>query len=346
MDGNTGEEEQGGTGVAGKESDEAGDDGETDQGQPHSVERPKHASQRTTPASFRRSAAARVDDDVKKPSRGPVLALIAVFIASCAGSGVGSSPTTSLVDTEVTTTSPGGAVTTTTEAVTSTTGIFDELAVGALITPSGVIVSVIEKGATGYVVRTPCGNTATIGNGEPVGAVRVVLDPGHGGDVDSGAVGSNGLREADINLTVAQATEEELLARDIPVVLTRTGDYAIRIGSRAQLADDLGAEILVSIHHNAPTPGPSTTPGTEIFVQSDSERSRRLGGLIWEHVVDGLSGVDDVDWSAAPDAGVLRVLNPEGEDAYGMVRLPQTVSVLSELAYISSSFRGRDAGHR
>ena len=187
------------------------------------------------------------------------------------------------------------------------------------------------------MVRTPCGNTATIGNGEPVGAVRVVLDPGHGGDVDSGAVGSNGLREADINLTVARAAEEELLARDIPVVLTRTGDYAIRIGSRAQLADDLGAEIMVSIHHNAPTPGPSPTPGTEIFIQSDSERSRRLGGLIWEHVVDGLSGVDDVDWSAAPDAGVLRVLNPEGEDAYGMVRLPQTVSVLSELAYISSS---------
>jgi N-acetylmuramoyl-L-alanine amidase len=227
--------------------------------------------------------------------------------------------------------------TTTVEPTTSVSSAFEELAVGALITPSGVIVSVIEKGATGYIVRTPCGGTATIGNGDPVGPVRVVLDPGHGGEIDTGAVGSNGLREADINLTVARALEQELLERGISTVLTRTDDYAVRIGTRAQLADDLDADILVSIHHNAPTPGPSITPGTEIFIQSDSERSRRLGGLIWEHVVEGLSGFDGVDWTAAPDAGVVRVLNPEGEDAYGMVRLPETVSVLAELAYISNS---------
>jgi N-acetylmuramoyl-L-alanine amidase len=264
------------------------------------------------------------------------LALLAAVLVACAGSGVADT-TVSTTSEAVSTTSEEGATTTTVAATTTTSSAFEELAVGALVTPTGVVVSVIEKGATGYVVRTPCGGTATIGNGEPVGPVRVVLDPGHGGEIDTGAVGSNGLREADLNLTVARAVEQELLARGIPTVLTRTGDYAVRIGTRAQLADDLGAEILVSIHHNAPTPGPSTTPGTEIFIKSDSERSRRLGGLIWEHMVDGLSGIEGVHWTAAPDSGVLRVLNPEGEDAYGMVRLPETVSVLAELAYISNS---------
>jgi N-acetylmuramoyl-L-alanine amidase len=266
----------------------------------------------------------------------PALVAIAALVAACAGSGVGVGTTTSAAD-QAPTSSIGNGATTTMQAITTTTGAFDDAAVGALITPSGVIVAVIEKVATGYLVRTPCGDTATISGGEPVGPVRVVLDPGHGGEVDSGAVGSNGLREADLNLTVAQATQQELEARGIPTLLTRTKDYATRIGTRAQLADHLGAEILVSIHHNAPTPGASTSPGTEIFIQSDSERSRRLGGLIWEHVVDGLTDIDGIQWSAAPDAGVLRVLNPEGEDAYGMVRLPETVSVLSELAYISSS---------
>ena len=80
----------------------------------------------------------------------------------------------------------------------------------------------------------------------------------------------------------------------------------------------------------------STTPGTEIFIQSDSERSRRLGGLIWEHVVAELATIDGVQWHAAPDAGVLMVMNTRGEDSYGMVRIPETVSVLSELAYMSA----------
>ncbi|HET7846373.1 MAG TPA: N-acetylmuramoyl-L-alanine amidase [Acidimicrobiia bacterium] len=245
-------------------------------------------------------------------------------------------PTTS-TSSAVTTSTTLVATTSTLPAEITTTSAFNELAAGALITPSGVVVAILDRGNTGFIVRTPCDNTATVGNGEPVGPVRVVLDPGHGGSVDSGAVGANGLREADINLTVALATERLLAERGIPTILTRTADYPVRIGVRAQLADDLGAELLVSIHHNAPTPGPSPTPGTEIFIQSDSERSRRLGGLIWERVVDAIGEIEDVEWVAAPDAGVLRVLNPEGEDAYGMVRLPETVAVLAELAYISSS---------
>jgi hypothetical protein len=44
----------------------------------------------------------------------------------------------------------------------------------------------------------------------------------------------------------------------------------------------------------------------------------------------------EVEWTAAPDAGVLRVLSTRGNDAYGMIRSPRTVSVLAELGYISN----------
>jgi N-acetylmuramoyl-L-alanine amidase len=298
-------------GVSGDQSRQPCDASGADEGDTRTVERAKH-----TPRVL-------------------VALLLTATTASCVGAGV-EEATTSTSLTAVTTTDGGPSTTGSTTPTTTTTSPFEELAAGALITPSGVVVAIVDRGVTGFVVQTPCDNTTTIGTGEPVGRVEVVLDPGHGGPIDSGAVGANGLREADVNLAVAKITEQLLEERGISVLLSRTADYAVRIPFRSQLADGLDAEILVSIHHNAPTPEASTTPGTEIFIQSHSEKSRRLGGLIWEHIVDGLSRIDGAQWHAAPDAGVLMVMNSRGEDSYGMVRLPETVSVLAELAYMSA----------
>jgi N-acetylmuramoyl-L-alanine amidase len=204
----------------------------------------------------------------------------------------------------------------------------------ALITPTGVAVAVLAETPAGYRVTTPCGNEAMVSEGTPVRRTAVVLDPGHGGEVDTGAVGANGLMEKHLNLNVAHAVQAVLIGRGIPVLVTRTGDYASRLGVRTDLADRVDAELLLSVHHNAPTPAPSATPGTEIFIQSASEGSHRLGGLVYNSVVRALSGFD-VDWTAAPDAGVLHVLSTRGNDAYGILRGPSTVSVLAELAYIS-----------
>jgi N-acetylmuramoyl-L-alanine amidase len=163
----------------------------------------------------------------------------------------------------------------------------------------------------------------------------VVLDPGHGGDHDTGAQGRNGLIEKAANLRVAEATQEALADRGIPSVLTRTADYATTLTTRADLADTLGAELMVSIHHNAPTPGPSEVPGVEVFIQSTSQDSRRLGGLLYEHSMEAL-GQLDVAWSRADDAGVMTVLLPRGVDAYGIIRRPETPTALIELGYISN----------
>jgi N-acetylmuramoyl-L-alanine amidase len=198
-----------------------------------------------------------------------------------------------------------------------------------------VVVSVLEETTTGFRVTTPCGNEATVLEGTTLGTTQVVIDPGHGGQVDTGAVGANGLMEKHLNLEVSQALEADLIVRGIDVLLTRTADYASRLGVRAGLADRVNADLLISIHHNAPTPGPSPRPGTEVFIQSTSEASRRLGGLVWTRVMAALSDFD-IEWTAAPDAGVLSVLSTQGSDAYGMISGPRTVSVLAEMAYISN----------
>lgn len=204
-----------------------------------------------------------------------------------------------------------------------------------LITPTGVPVAVLESGGGGHWVMTPCGNRDFVAGGTPLRDVQVVLDPGHGGPVDTGAVGANGLAEKDINLKVAMTAAGMLNSQGIVTVLTRTGDYATPLRVRANLADALDARVLVSIHHNAPMQAASPVPGLEAFHQSQSEDSRRLAGLVYERAMTALSTFV-VDWVAPADAGVMAVLNSRGRDAYGMIRLPETTSVLVELGYLAN----------
>lgn len=211
----------------------------------------------------------------------------------------------------------------------------------ALLTPAGVPVAVIGRAGTGYLVRTPCGNAAEVTGGDPVDGVRVVLDPGHGGPFETGAIGPNGLGEDELNLTLSRAVLAALARRGISATTTRAGDYGSLLSVRAAFADAVGADALISLHHNAPTHRLGDSPGTEVYVQSDDDAaprsdSARLGGLLYEEITTALSMFADVAWSRLPDAGVLRVLFPEGGDAYGMVSRPAIPAVLVEYGYLSN----------
>ena len=211
----------------------------------------------------------------------------------------------------------------------------------ALVTSTGVPVVVLGRASGGFVVRTPCAGTAIVAGGEPIEGAQVVVDPGHGGPWSSGAVGPNGLAERDLNLTLSRAVLRALADRGIPAATTRTGDYGLRLSVRAEFADALGVDALISLHHNAPTWGTSEVPGSEVYVQSATgggarASSARLGGLLYEKITAALGGFDDITWSRLPNAGVLRVLAPQGGDAYAMVGWPSTTAVLVEYGYLSN----------
>ena len=222
----------------------------------------------------------------------------------------------------------------------------------ALVTPTGVPVAVTGRTGEGYEVRTPCGATAVVSGGAPIGPVRVVVDPGHGGRFETGAVGPNGLVEGDLNLTLSGAVLAEFDRRGIAAATTRTGDYGVLLSVRAAFADALGADALISLHHNGPTPGAAESPGTEVYAQSAPEggfrfTSGRLAGLLYEEITTALGRFDGVAWSGLPDAGVLRVLLPAhvqssrdglfGGDAYGLIRAPAVPAVLVEYGYLSNA---------
>lgn len=83
-------------------------------------------------------------------------------------------------------------------------------------------------------------------------ALRVVLDPGHGGENKGAPCGqSQGCFEKDLTLPIALKTERYLRAQGVEVYLTRRQDTEVGISDRVQFANQVSADVLVSIHLNA-----------------------------------------------------------------------------------------------
>ena len=205
-----------------------------------------------------------------------------------------------------------------------------------VVSERGVVLPVLARVAGGYRVETPCGNSAVVRSGTPVGSAEVVLDPGHGGD-ENGAIGPGGLAEKTVNLAVASYAKAALEHAGVAVVLTRTGDYRMTLGARAKVAQALRPRAFVSIHHNSDPDGRWPKPGTETFRQLGSDQSKRLSGILYEEVVGALSAYP-VEWVADRDAGAKYRTNSRGGDYYGILRQSRGVTaVLAELAYISNS---------
>ncbi len=94
----------------------------------------------------------------------------------------------------------------------------------------------------------------------PLRGRRIVIDPGHGGFF-RGAIGLNGLSEAEVNLGVALYLRGLLEWAGARVYLTRTADYdfltpadsslAADLAARMAITDSLQPDVFVSIHHNS-----------------------------------------------------------------------------------------------
>lgn len=119
--------------------------------------------------------------------------------------------------------------------------------------------------------------------------VLVMLDPGHGGE-DDGCV-REGISEKDINFQIAMMAKERLEARGYQVRMTRDDDTALSLEQRAQIANDAGADIFVSIHQNS-----SDYPeveGVEAFysAQNEGENSERLTRLVHKYILESTGAV-------------------------------------------------------
>ncbi|MDI6850915.1 MAG: N-acetylmuramoyl-L-alanine amidase [bacterium] len=111
--------------------------------------------------------------------------------------------------------------------------------------------------------------------------LRLVLDPGHGGQ-STGAVGSSGLTEKELNLKLVFLLKD-LLESKFQVFLTREGDVDVPLEERVKFAETKDADIFISIHFNADALRNPNLNRTEVYIPfEESGPSMDLGELICE----------------------------------------------------------------
>lgn len=136
-------------------------------------------------------------------------------------------------------------------------------------------------------------------------AEKIVIDAGHNGLTDPGAV-FGGRRESDDALRLAQAVGDILSANGYDIDYTRTGDINQTVAQKAQLANDAGADLFISLHRNmASYPGQYDGVQTLIYDQSGIKlpMAKNINANL-ESV-----GFKNINVESRPDLAVLRRTN-------------------------------------
>ena len=115
-----------------------------------------------------------------------------------------------------------------------------------------------------------------------IGSALILVDPGHGGD-DSGASGPRGNAEADLCWELATRLADELTLRGARVRFTRTEAEGPSSSDRAARANELDADLLISIHLNE---NPETTAeGVSTYFFGSSHSGAALADKIQHELV-------------------------------------------------------------
>lgn len=114
---------------------------------------------------------------------------------------------------------------------------------------------------------------------------KIVLDAGHGG-TDPGAIGQNNLMEKDINLQIALQLADLLQDEGYEVILTRSDDTFLTLAERAKIANDVKADLFISIHSNSsPNPqreGVETYFLSETATDAEAQRVANMENAVFE----------------------------------------------------------------
>ncbi len=191
----------------------------------------------------------------------------------------------------------------------------------------------------------------------------IAIDAGHGGK-DPGAIGRGGTREKDIVLAISKRLKN-LIDKEpgMKAVMIRNGDFFVPLRSRIKRANQLNADVFLSIHADAAVD--RRAKGSSVYVLSQhgatSEAARilaqrenaadKIGGVSLEDKDDVLKSVlVDLSQTATIDASidlaedilgelakVGNILRDNVEQAgFAVLKSPDIPSVLVETAFISN----------
>jgi N-acetylmuramoyl-L-alanine amidase len=191
----------------------------------------------------------------------------------------------------------------------------------------------------------------------------IVIDAGHGGE-DPGALGRHGSREKDITLSIARRLKALVDAEpNMRALLTRDGDYFLKLDVRVEKARKVKADLFVSIHADAFVR--PNARGSSVFALSERRATSEMARLLAakENEADLIGGVNlegkdshvkqtildlyqtaTIDYSLRLGNFVLKQLGsvntlhkPRVEQAsFAVLKSPNVPSILVETAFISN----------
>ncbi|MGI6451287.1 MAG: N-acetylmuramoyl-L-alanine amidase family protein [Desulfitobacteriia bacterium] len=124
----------------------------------------------------------------------------------------------------------------------------------------------------------------------PTSKGYIVLDPGHGGEESPGCE-YGGILERDVTLEMSLLIRDELVMRGYTVMMTREQDEHVTLAQRTEMANNSGADLLLSIHLNAFED--FSVSGIETwFNPNTNPRSSTLAEYVQQSFVASVKGKD------------------------------------------------------
>lgn len=148
---------------------------------------------------------------------------------------------------------------------------------------------------------------------------KVFIGVGHGG-TDPGAV-ANGLREKDLNLTIALACRDELERHGVEIQMSRTADDDEGLTEKINESNAFGPDLTMDIHNNA-----GGGDGGEVYYSITGSGEPLAENILAEFVAIGQNS-----------RGAKTKKNSSGMDYFGFIRNTHAPAVLIECAFLDNA---------
>ncbi|MDE0483309.1 MAG: N-acetylmuramoyl-L-alanine amidase [Candidatus Poribacteria bacterium] len=162
---------------------------------------------------------------------------------------------------------------------------------------------------------------------------KICLDPGHGGQghIPGYKRGPTGLREAEINLKVANYLKKLLEQAEATVIMTRVDDSYISLADRSQIANENHADFFISLHHNGIDNNPQINY-TSTWYHGDADESRPSLNLA-RYIQHEVSNAMRLPKSASTGLYSDKLIVASG---FGVLRLTKCPAVVCEASFYTN----------
>ena len=195
--------------------------------------------------------------------------------------------------------------------------------------------------------------------------IVIAIDPGHGGE-DPGAIGPEGTLEKDVTFAIAKKLKAMIDKEPgMRAILTREGDYFLRLRKRQEVARKARADLFVSIH--ADSFPDARAKGSSVWIVSNKGARSEVGRWLEERessseLLGGVEPINDkdpvlaelllelsMDYSVGESYGIANSVLKQmkgavhkihrktvQEAAFVVLKAPDITSILIEAAFISN----------